>query len=121
MNMSNKKYTNYLFDLYGTLVDIHTDEEKLELWEKMSLFYGYYGAAYTAAELHEAYLQEVENAQKEAMNKRRSSLKSNELVSDKKYILFNADGLKASKCIICINKMGYRSFMESSIKSQDKL
>ena len=25
------KYENYIFDLYGTLVDIHTDEEKTEL------------------------------------------------------------------------------------------
>ena len=27
------KYENYIFDLYGTLVDIHTDEENTELWE----------------------------------------------------------------------------------------
>ncbi len=26
---------NFLFDLYGTLVDIHTDEEKLSLWRRM--------------------------------------------------------------------------------------
>lgn len=26
---------NFLFDLYGTLVDIHTDEEKLSLWQNM--------------------------------------------------------------------------------------
>lgn len=48
-------YKNYVFDLYGTLVDIHTDEELDELWEKMSLFYGYYGAIYTPAELRAAY------------------------------------------------------------------
>lgn len=48
-------YKNYVFDLYGTLVDIHTDEEQAELWEKLSLFYGYYGAVYTPAELREAY------------------------------------------------------------------
>ena len=42
------KYENYIFDLYGTLVDIHTDEEKTELWEKLAQFYGYYGAVYTA-------------------------------------------------------------------------
>ena len=30
------KYENYIFDLYGTLVDIHTDEEKTELWEKLA-------------------------------------------------------------------------------------
>lgn len=40
------KYKNYIFDLYGTLVDIHTEEESQELWEKMRLFYGYYGAVY---------------------------------------------------------------------------
>ena len=26
-------YDTYIFDLYGTLVDIHTDEDKEELWE----------------------------------------------------------------------------------------
>lgn len=29
-----KQYDNFLFDLYGTLVDIHTDEEKDELWTR---------------------------------------------------------------------------------------
>ena len=27
-------YQNYIFDLYGTLVDIHTNEKKAYLWEK---------------------------------------------------------------------------------------
>lgn len=83
MNIENNMYTNYLFDLYGTLVDIRTDEEKLELWEKLSLFYGYYGAVYTAEELHEAYLQEVKSAKKQARNKQVNSLKSGKLVMDK--------------------------------------
>lgn len=52
-------YKNYVFDLYGTLVDIHTDEEPDELWEKMSLFYGYYGAVYTPGELRTAYAAQV--------------------------------------------------------------
>ena len=33
-------YQNYIFDLYGTLVDIHTNEKKAYLWKKMSLFPG---------------------------------------------------------------------------------
>lgn len=33
-------YKNYLFDLYGTLVDIHTDEENGYLWEKLCTLYG---------------------------------------------------------------------------------
>ena len=27
------KYENYIFDLYGTLVDIHKEKEKTELWD----------------------------------------------------------------------------------------
>lgn len=48
-------YDNYLFDLYGTLVDINTDEGKPELWDKLSIFYGYYNAHYTPVELRKAY------------------------------------------------------------------
>ena len=28
------KYENYVFDLYGTLIDIHKDEEDEKAWEK---------------------------------------------------------------------------------------
>ncbi|MBR1390096.1 MAG: HAD family hydrolase [Lachnospiraceae bacterium] len=48
-------YRNYVFDLYGTLVDIHTDESGTELWEKLALFYGYYGAVYPPEELKKRY------------------------------------------------------------------
>lgn len=48
-------YQNYVFDLYGTLVDIRTDEEKEEVWKKLSLFYGYYGARYFPGELKAFY------------------------------------------------------------------
>lgn len=54
-----KRYQNYIFDLYGTLVDIHTDENKKSVWEKMSLFYGYYGACYEPGELKEEYREAV--------------------------------------------------------------
>lgn len=48
-------YDNYVFDLYGTLVDIHTDEGNTEVWEKLALFYGYYGACYEPDELEKHY------------------------------------------------------------------
>ncbi len=48
-------YETCIFDLYGTLVDIHTDEEKEELWERLALFYAFYGASYTPGELRAAY------------------------------------------------------------------
>ncbi len=48
-------YENYVFDLYGTLVDIHTEENDPLLWKKLALFYGYYDAAYEPEELKAAY------------------------------------------------------------------
>ena len=53
------KYENYIFDLYGTLVDIHTDEEDEKLWEALADFYGEHGANYTAAEIQADYLADV--------------------------------------------------------------
>lgn len=44
------RYQNLIFDLYGTLVDIHTEESDL-VWEKTALYFGYYGAHYTAPSL----------------------------------------------------------------------
>ena len=51
-------YTDLIFDLYGTLVDIHTEETD-QVWEKTALFFGYYGAHYTARELKTAFQQEI--------------------------------------------------------------
>ena len=48
------KYTDLIFDLYGTLVDIHTEENDL-VWEKTALYFGYYGAHYTGPELKAAF------------------------------------------------------------------
>lgn len=48
------KYTDLIFDLYGTLLDIHTDEDDA-VWEKTALYFGFYGAHYTGTELQEAF------------------------------------------------------------------
>lgn len=48
-------YKNYLFDLYGTLADIHTDEEQAKLWDTIAEFYTANGAKYSGRELRAAY------------------------------------------------------------------
>lgn len=53
--MGELPYENYIFDLYGTLVDIRTREDKPAAWAALARFYGYYGAAYTPAELRAAF------------------------------------------------------------------
>lgn len=47
-------YTDLIFDLYGTLADIHTDENAL-VWEKTALYFGYYGVPYTGERLKTDY------------------------------------------------------------------
>ena len=51
-------YTDLIFDLYGTLVDIHTEESR-DVWEKTALYFGYYGANYTVSELMTAFEQDL--------------------------------------------------------------
>ncbi len=48
-------YKNYVFDLYGTLVDINTNEWKSYLWKKMQEFYAFHGADYSWKELKDKY------------------------------------------------------------------
>lgn len=48
-------YKNYIFDLYGTLIDINTNEWKSGLWKNMAMIYSMGGAEYTPKELKKAY------------------------------------------------------------------
>lgn len=48
-------YRNYIFDLYGTLVTIHTEEDGGELWRRLALALSLQGAAYDAEELRKRY------------------------------------------------------------------
>ena len=47
-------YTDLIFDLYGTLVDIHTEENDF-VWEHTAIYFGFYGAHYTGPELKAAF------------------------------------------------------------------
>jgi len=35
-----------IFDLYGTLIDIHTDEDNQLFWQQMNTYFGYFGVHY---------------------------------------------------------------------------
>ncbi len=53
------RWRNCIFDLYGTLVDIHTDEDAPVLWVELAEHYRRRGADYHPEELHRAYLRLV--------------------------------------------------------------
>ncbi len=54
------QYTDLIFDLYGTLVDIHTEENDL-VWEKTALYFSYHGAEYSGESLKTDYESIVAN------------------------------------------------------------
>lgn len=53
------RYTDLIFDLYGTLVDIHTEEND-RVWEKTAFYFGFYGARYTPEELKTDFRTELQ-------------------------------------------------------------
>jgi len=60
------KYKNYVFDLYGTLLDIRTNENKPFLWKKMSEIYASFGAVYGPGELKKIF-RKLEQQQKDLL------------------------------------------------------
>ena len=52
-------YRNYIFDLYGTLVDIHTDERSDEFWNDFQNVLAGYGSELEAGWLREFYENSV--------------------------------------------------------------
>lgn len=50
-----ERYQNYIFDLYGTLADIHTDEDGEAFWEKICGLYETYGIYYVSGEMKQSY------------------------------------------------------------------
>lgn len=65
-----KEYQNYLFDLYGTLVDIHTDENADLVWERLRIYLGSEGGKSTAETLKRKYFSEVMTREKIAAEER---------------------------------------------------
>ena len=58
-------YKNYIFDLYGTLVDIRTNEDKAYLWDKMTELFGFYGAVYERNTLKKTYFKYCKELEEE--------------------------------------------------------
>lgn len=81
------KYQNYIFDLYGTLIDIHTDEEDRKLWKALAKCYRQHGAFYFAGGIRRGYHKYV----KEELEK------SEEIQVEKVFAkLFTLKGVEAS-------------------------
>ena len=67
-------YDNYVFDLYGTLADIHTDEWSDSFWEKIAGVYSSRGITFKRDELQKLYYKFVDE-EKEDVFKRHPDYK----------------------------------------------
>ncbi|WP_110517094.1 HAD family hydrolase [Herpetosiphon llansteffanensis] len=50
-----------LFDVYGTLVDVHTDEHQPALWQHLAQWLRYRGVVCTAEDLHNKYFTAMQS------------------------------------------------------------
>lgn len=84
-------YKNYIFDLYGTLVDIRTNESSGYLWKKMQEFYGFHGAEYSSVELRRVYArlckQEEEMVKRKGLSEIKIEKVFNELFAEKDIVV----------------------------------
>ena len=85
-------YKNYIFDLYGTLVDIRTNENKSYLWKKMHVWYAMHDASYDKPlSLKKDFFKLVNQYEKD-MNHNDSEIQIEYVFKE----LFEAKGIHAS-------------------------
>lgn len=88
--MADLQYKNYIFDFYGTLVDIWTDEDDEKLWEQMAAIYAAYGADYFAAELKANYDNHIKRQENQLRKRSQVTLKTLKEVGATVILLSNA-------------------------------
>lgn len=95
-----------IFDLYGTLIHIHTDEADIPgLWKPLCYFYAYYGAQYTPETLMADYRALVEREEQAA--RQRSGVAAAEINLERVFAaLFTRRGVEVSPEVVrCVGQM----------------
>ncbi|MCR4869646.1 MAG: HAD family hydrolase [Lachnospiraceae bacterium] len=96
-----KDVNNYIFDLYGTLLDVVTDESSPTFWKRMAALFSVYGADYTGPQLQKAYLDCV--TWEEAALKKHTGYQYPEIRLEK---VFGRLLLEAPSCHACEGSAG---------------
>jgi len=116
------RYQNYIFDLYGTLVDIHTEESKALVWKKAAVYFSAQGAAYTGKELKERYIALIRAEEKRLQKKLRKkytdiTVKEVEINLDRVFVnLFKEKGIKANKQLIKDSMIAFRAITMEKLR-----
>ena len=112
-------YQNYIFDLYGTLIDINTDEWQAKLWKSLQILYAYRGAEYTYNEIKSEYGRLVEK-EKAAVRRRHPEYTVIDIKIEKVFReLFAQKGVRVSKRDLCYIAEAFRCFSTKYIRLYD--
>ena len=112
-------YKNYIFDLYGTLVDIHTDEEKQFLWEHLSFYLSANNVHYEPKELRNKYVALIRQ-QEQRLSAENKSVKEPEIDIALVFSQFFTDqGQKASLSEIAELAFIFRCFSMERLRLFD--
>lgn len=109
-------YKNFIFDLYGTLVDIHTNEYEDETWQKLCDTLRFYGVEYSVEELRAAYFGSCEL--QITLGKKKYANPEVDVVEVFRHIFENKDK-KASKTLATHLAQQFRAFSTQYIRVFD--
>ena len=119
-----KEYETYIFDLYGTLIDIHTDEEDPALWEKMADYLKEnFAAEYTPKALRQRYLEIC--AEEEQNLAKESGAEFPEIKIEKVWVRLVLEGRRNGQCRkhsdndMAIEQQGYEK--ADSMETSDEI
>lgn len=114
-------YKNYVFDLYGTLIDIETDEDMAQLWEKIAVMYRYKGAEYSGEELKAEYKKLVDK-EKAKVRKKYPEFTEIEIKLENVFKkLFTQKGVKINKAYLQTIASSFRAFSTTKIELYDNV
>lgn len=110
-------YKNIVFDVYGTLIDIRTDEYDVATWQKMADALAFYDVNYTAEELKRAYFDGCDLQMK--LNAKCDNPEID--VVDVFRHIFEAKGKKASKTLATHLAQVFRAFSTRKLRLYDNV
>lgn len=116
------RYQNYIFDLYGTLVDIHTDESKASVWKKIAVYFSAQGASYTGKELKERYITLIRAEEKKLTKKLQKkypgiTVKEVEINLDRVFVnLYKEKGVSANKQLVKDSMIAFRAITMEKLR-----
>ena len=111
-------YKNFIFDVYGTLVDIHTNEYDGSTWCKLAETLNFYGVDYTPQELSETYFSSCEWQMR--INAKQYKHPEVDVVEVFRHI-FENKGKKAGKSLATHLAQEFRAFSTEYIRVYDNV